>query len=83
MAESSDRLTCRTVHEGLTEYLEQALPSSSRQGFDEHFERCGACRRMLHDTRITLRRLASAPQQAMPAAMKESLLKALRSPSSD
>ena len=70
--------TCQDVREGLTEYLDAALPATGRQGFDDHLAHCSRCRTLLEELRLTLHRLASLPGEPMPEAMKRTLLEELR-----
>ena len=76
MPESADP-TCHNVREGLTEYLDGALPATSRQGFDDHLRGCPPCRALLEELRLTVQRLASLPREPMPPAMKRALLREL------
>ena len=70
--------TCHDVREGLTEYLDGALPAASRQGFEDHLAGCPRCGALLAELRLTLQQLASLPHEPMPPAMKRSLLRELR-----
>jgi predicted anti-sigma-YlaC factor YlaD len=78
MRDSTDPVSCEEMREGLTEYLEGALPPSRRQGFHDHLASCNACRRLLEETGIALQRLAALPREPMPPEMKKSLLDAFR-----
>jgi anti-sigma factor RsiW len=78
MAESSDPITCRDAREGLTEYLENALPPARRQGVDEHLSSCAECSRLLDEFRATIQQLAALAPESMPPEMKQSLLSAFR-----
>jgi len=78
MRDHSETLTCERMREGLTEYLEGALPPTRRQGFHDHLASCDACRRLLEETGIALQRLAALPSEPMPPEMKKSLLDAFR-----
>ena len=78
MYETSEPITCRHAREGLTEYLDGALPPSRRQGLEDHLAACSPCARLLAEMRATLERLASLPGEPMPPAMKRTLLQAFR-----
>ena len=74
-----EQLACREAREGLTEYLENALPSVSRQGFEMHLATCAECRQFLQQLQATTGALSALPAEQMPAEMKQTLLQALRS----
>ena len=76
--EISDPITCHDAREGLTEYLENALPSTRRQGIDDHLNSCAECRRFLIELGITVQQLATLSGEPMPAEMKQFLLQAFR-----
>jgi anti-sigma factor RsiW len=78
MRETPGPIACRQLREGLTDYLDGALPPARRQGFDAHLDACPSCRELVEDTRLTLRHLASLPGEPMPPAMKDALLDAFR-----
>jgi anti-sigma factor RsiW len=78
MRDASEPVTCQQMREGLTEYLDDALPPSRRQGFQDHLSSCDACRRLLDETGIAIQRLAALPREPMPPEMKKSLLDAFR-----
>jgi anti-sigma factor RsiW len=71
-------VSCHQLREGLTEYLDDALPPQRRQGFDTHLGRCPECRRLCCEVGLTIERLASAPRETMPPAMRRTLLEAFR-----
>lgn len=74
----SDRLACRDLREGLTEYLDDALPPPTRQGFETHLSSCAGCRRFLGQIRATVAATPHLPREAMPSDLKTSLLHSLR-----
>ena len=76
MRDATSPITCRELREGLTEYLEDALPPSRRRGFQQHLAACDACRLVLEETGVALRRLADLSREPMPPEMKKSLLDA-------
>jgi anti-sigma factor RsiW len=78
MGENSGPITCHNAREGLTEYLENALPPTRRQGIDEHLGSCAECRRVLMELTTTIQRLRALSPEPMPAEMKQSLLQAFR-----
>ena len=72
-----DPTSCRTVREGLTEYLENALPSAARQGFDEHFSSCSDCRRLREELSALIGQLPHLPREKMPEDVKDFIKKSL------
>lgn len=75
----SEQLACCEAREGLTEYLENALPPEQRQGFETHLASCVDCRHFLQQLQATTQALSALPGEQMPAEMKQTLLQALRS----
>ena len=73
-----ESVTCHDVREGLTEYLDGALPPVKRQGYERHLAGCAACRALLDELGVTLDALASLPREPMPPEMKRTLLDAFR-----
>ena len=69
--------SCREVQEGLTEYLEHALPPARRRGYEEHLSACGACQSLLAELSAAAALLSRLPAVPMPAEMKDALLRAL------
>lgn len=76
----TEQIACRRVREGLTEYLEDALPPARRQGFETHLAACARCRRLLGAMRCALEAAAALPREPMPPGMKERILRAFRDP---
>lgn len=68
---------CREIQEGLTEYLEHALPPARRRGFDLHLSSCSACRTLAAELGATLALLSDPPPERMPDEMRRALLRAL------
>lgn len=69
---------CRTLREGLTEYLENALPSSRRQGVEVHLAACAPCRTFLEQLRCAVGKAADLGGRPMPPNMKATLLSTFR-----
>ena len=70
-------LSCRTIREGLTEYLENALPGPSLQGFDEHLAACRDCRRLVDDVGAIVASMPHLQRETMPESVKSAIRKAL------
>lgn len=73
------QLGCDTVMQGLTEYLDEALPPGEQERFQHHLATCAACGRHLQQLQQLLQRLATLPRESMPAPLKEPLLRAHQS----
>ncbi|HEX6070802.1 MAG TPA: anti-sigma factor [Longimicrobiaceae bacterium] len=74
----SEARACRTLREGLTEYLENALPPSRRQGMELHLAACAPCRAFLEQVRCTIHSTGGLGGQPMPPKIRTALLRALR-----
>lgn len=70
--------SCRRSREGLTEYLEDALSPTRRQGIERHLSECDECRKQLAQVRALIQVARGVPSDAMPPEMKTALLRALR-----
>ncbi len=74
----SDQMNCRAAREGLTEYLENALPADQRQGLEVHLTSCYECASFLDEFRRTIQHINCLPHEKMPDQMRSTLLKALQ-----
>ncbi len=74
----AESISCQDAREGLTEYLELALSSARRRGYEEHFRACPTCRESLARTEVVIRKMSDLPRDAMPHDLKSTLLDALR-----
>jgi anti-sigma factor RsiW len=74
----TEQLACRQMREGLTEYLDDALPSERRQGLESHLASCPDCRGFFHQMGGIVDRASALPREPMPSAMKRRLLQAFR-----
>lgn len=75
-------MNCKTAREGLTEYLENALPSDLRQGLEAHLDSCDACASFQNELERSIHLTSKLPAEEMPDHMKRTLLEALRHRSS-
>lgn len=66
------------MREGLTEYLENALPLGRRQGLERHLTSCKRCRTLLHEVQQLIHVTRALPAESMPPGMKAALLQAYR-----
>lgn len=67
------RVACNVIREGLTEYLENALPPEKRQGFEDHLSSCRDCRALLDEVRAVASSLARLPREPMPPELTRSI----------
>ncbi len=74
----AESISCQDAREGLTEYLELALSSARRRGYEEHFRGCPSCRESLERTEAVIRKISDLPRESMPRDLKSALLDALR-----
>lgn len=74
----SEKLACRQAREGLTEYLENALPPRRRQGIEVHLGACGPCMDYFAQLRAVIAASARKSEVAIPQGMKSRLLRDFR-----
>ena len=78
MNEQVEQLSCRELVELVTDYLEDALPGEERLRFEEHIDRCGACRIYLEQIRRTISVLGHLPADGLSPDAERELLEAFR-----
>ncbi len=71
-------LTCQTVVERVTDYLEGALPPDERAGFDAHHAACPDCRVYVEQMRQTVRALGEQADGAISLKTRDDLLQRFR-----
>jgi anti-sigma factor RsiW len=76
--EQVEQLSCRELVELVTDYLEGALSEEERLRFEDHIERCGACRIYLGQIRQTISVLGHLPEEALSPEAERVLLDAFR-----
>jgi predicted anti-sigma-YlaC factor YlaD len=69
---------CKSVREGLTEYLELALSPERRQGFERHLLECEECCQLHVDILLLNSLTSGSGEETMPSAMKSRLVEAFR-----
>ena len=72
------RLTCREFVEMATDYLEGSLSLWNRIRFQLHLGFCLGCRIYLKQIRQTISALGRFPQEPVPPAIREALLRRFR-----
>ena len=71
-------MTCKEVAEFLMDYLDQSLPPSVRNTFEEHLKICSACRRYLDSYRKTVAMGKKAfPEEGPCAEVPEELVQTI------
>ena len=78
MNDQVEQLSCRELVELVTDYLEDALPGEERLRFEEHIDRCGACRIYLEQIRQTISFLGHLPADGLSPDAERELLEAFR-----
>ena len=71
-------LSCQNVAEIITEYLEGAMPLSTRIRFHMHLGLCSACRNYLKQMKYTVQTLGKLPAEPISPEMREALLQRFR-----
>lgn len=72
------RLTCKEFVEMVTDYLEGSMSRWTRVRFHLHLGRCRGCRIYLRKMRTTIQTLGRLPQEPVPPAVREELLRRFR-----
>lgn len=67
-------MTCRTLVELLTDYLEGALPDDERTLLDAHLAGCEACTRYLAQVHTTIRLTGMLREEDLAPDARETLL---------
>ncbi len=71
-------MTCRELYGFLDEFLDGILDASTRRHFENHLERCFACRKYLATYRATLQAARGSEwADAPPAEVPEELIHAI------
>ncbi|MDQ3891067.1 MAG: zf-HC2 domain-containing protein [Actinomycetota bacterium] len=71
-------ITCRTVVELVTDYLEGGMVPDVRLSFERHVAACPPCRAFLMQMRETLRVSGKLSEESLSPDARESLLAAFR-----
>jgi len=72
------RMTCKDFVEMVTDYLEGTMPLHKRIRFHFHLGMCLGCRIYLQQMRQSIRTLGRLPQEPIPPAIREELLRRFR-----
>jgi len=71
-------LTCREVVELVTDYFEDRLPLEDHRRFELHVCSCTGCRVYLAQMRSVVRAAGRLAEEALPAGLREDLLRTFR-----
>lgn len=71
-------LTCKTITELVTDYLEGKLPFGQRLKFWLHMSMCASCRRYLRQLRATVKLAGQLPAERPPPEVRDALRAAFR-----
>ena len=67
-------LACKEFVELVTDYLENALPDTTRRSFEEHLAGCPFCTIYLEQMRQTIATLGHLPEEKIPPQALDALL---------
>ena len=70
--------TCQEVASLMTDYLEGAMPLSTRIRFHMHLGLCFACRNYLKQMKYTVQTLGRLPSEPISPQVREALLQRFR-----
>jgi hypothetical protein len=74
----AESITCREIVELITDYVESAMSEADRARFEDHLRGCRGCVIFLAQMRATIHATGTLTEDAIPPAMRESLLRAFR-----
>jgi anti-sigma factor RsiW len=72
-------LNCQQITELVTDYVEGRLPFGDRMRFRMHVGMCKHCREYLRQMRLTIATVGHLPDEPMPDAVRDEMLKRFRS----
>ena len=70
--------TCREMVELMTDYLEDAMSTQTRERFERHLAGCDGCSNYLGQLREVIRATGMITEDQIPADRKNELLSAFR-----
>lgn len=71
-------ISCQEVVEVVTDYLEGRLSPEDVAILEAHFELCDGCRWYLDQMRVTIATVGRLEDEAVPAALRDTVLDAFR-----
>ncbi|WP_447968212.1 zf-HC2 domain-containing protein [Nitrospira sp. M1] len=78
MTYMAGNLTCQNVASIITDYLEDAMPFSTRLRFHLHLGLCFSCRNYLKQMKYTIQTLGKLPTEPIAPEIREELLHRFR-----
>jgi len=73
-----EEMSCKSLVELVTEYLEDALPPAERDRFERHLAGCDGCTAYLEQMRTTIRLTGALSEEQIPDEAREALLRVYR-----
>ena len=71
--------SCQEMIEGVTNYLEDALPPDEQQRFERHLSRCAGCNTYVDQIRVTIQQTGMVPrEESLPPALREEIVAQFR-----
>lgn len=74
-----EEMSCKSLVELVTEYLEGALPQAERERFERHLAGCDGCTAYLEQMRTTIRLTGALSEEQIPDEARVALLHVYRS----
>ena len=71
-------MSCQSLVELVTDYLEGALPRSDRKRFEKHIAGCDACSAYIEQIRLTITATRKLTEEDIQPEAREALLVAFR-----
>jgi anti-sigma factor RsiW len=71
-------LSCQEFVELVTDYLENALPATTRARFEAHLSQCHGCTRYLEQMRLTIAATGRLTEESLEPTAREVLLRHFR-----
>ena len=71
-------MTCQELVELVTDYLENALPETQRERFDEHLAVCPGCADYVEQMRLTIRAVGHLEEDSLAPSVRDTLLNVFR-----
>lgn len=76
----SDTLPCRSIADDLSAYVDAEVDAARALEIERHVEQCASCRSAVAALREVAGRVAALPRRAAPAALADSVARAVRQP---
>ena len=73
-----NELSCQELVELVTDYLEGALPPTTRTRFEAHLSVCDGCARYLEQMRLTIAAVGRLTEETIEPAARDDLMQLFR-----